>query len=291
MGIVLSAFGRKGYIYAAFNLLCSIKFHNPELKVSLAFDRDLLTYLTPEKIQLFDHLIEIPKEQFTTLGKIDPAKYKTALYDYLPYEENLILDVDGVCLQNLQSLMTILSAKEGQVYTDVMGRGKVNEEINYMLWASTSFICEHFKIPLERDLVSVQTSFLWVKKGKESKKFFDKLKKNYEKGIDKSKVRMWGGTIPDELFYTGTFGQLDLNPDPEMKPVFFGNFFYPKTYEELHTEFYIMSLYGNGTGRTETKLRYLEYYDKIMKGYCGKFGFSHDYKRGYIMQDKHVNFG
>ena len=110
-GILLSAFGRVGYIYAAFNMCASIKRFNKNIKVALAFDKAIFNYLDPKKIELFDDLIEIPKEQFTSengnkLG-IDPAKYKTSIYKYLPYDETLILDVDGCALQDLQPLINL----------------------------------------------------------------------------------------------------------------------------------------------------------------------------------------
>lgn len=281
-GILLSAFGRVGYIYAAFNMCASIKRFNKDIKVALAFDRVIFNYLDPKKIELFDDLIEIPKEQFTSkngnkLG-IDPAKYKTSIYKYLPYDETLILDVDGCALQDLQSLIDLLSSQEGNIFTDTKGYGKID------VWASMEYMKEVFKVDVT---CSIQSSWMYVKKP--FKEFFDSVESNLSK-IDKNKINLWGNTIPDELVYQGTFAQFGIDPSVDIKPILFGNYYDNRTFTELEKEFYILSLYGNGLGRKETKQRYIDFYDRIMRNNCLELGYNHDYKSGYIMQDKHLNF-
>jgi hypothetical protein len=287
-GILLSAFGRVGYIYAAFNMCASIKNFNKDVKVCLAFDRDIFKYLTPDKIALFDDLIEIPKEQFTT-HRIDPAKYKTSIYKYLPYDETLILDVDGCALQDLEPLITRLSSIEGDVLTDVLGSGGKDDTITYSIWASNAYIWERFGLSDTSILPAIQSSFMYVKKG-QIRDLFEKVELNYKEGVDKSKINLWGGTIPDELIFSATMAQCGINPKIDFSPIFFGNYFAQETFTELSEKFYILSLYGNGVGRKETKQRYIDYYDRIMRVYCSNLGISHDYKSGFIMQDKHLNF-
>lgn len=276
-GILLSAFGRKGYGYAAFNLAVSIKYFNKDVKIALAFDREVFKYLSPEKIALFDDLIEIPQEAFYT-NRIDPAKYKTAIYNYLPYDETLILDVDAVALKDITPLIEFLSLQESPILTDVYGYGKVD------VWASLEYMREVFGCEV---IHSVQSSWMYVKKP--CKEFFDKVESNL-KLIDKSKITLWGGTIPDELVYQGTFAQFGINPSVEIRPIMFGNYYASESFTELGEKFYILSLYGNGLGRKETKQRYIDYYDRIMRVYCKELGFGHDYKSSYIMTDKHLNF-
>ena len=287
-GVLLSAFGRVGYIYAAFNMCASIKHFNPNIKVALAFDRDIFKYLTPDKLNLFDELIEIPKQQFTSY-RIDPAKYKTSIYNFLPYEETLILDVDGCALQDLQPLIDKLSATEGDILTDVLGIGGKDDEIRYSIWASNQYIWDRFNLKEDSQLPAIQSSFMYVKKGA-IKTFFNCVQANFQEGVDLSQINKWGGTIPDELIFSGTLAQFGINPKVDFSPIFFGNYFFDEGYVELSRKYYVLSLYGNGVGRTETKRRYIEWYDKIMRLYCRSLGFNHDYKSGYIMQDKHLNF-
>lgn len=281
-GILLSAFGRVGYIYAAFNMCASIKRFNKDIKVALAFDRVIFNYLDPKKIALFDDLIEIPKEQFISkdgnqMG-IDPAKYKTSIYKYLPYDETLILDVDGCALQDLQPLIDLLSNQEGNIFTDTSGYGKLD------VWASMDYMKEVFGVDIT---CSIQSSWMYVKKPMDE--FFNSVENNLSK-IDKTKINLWGNTIPDELVYQGTFAQYGIDPSIDIKPILFGNYYENRTFSELEKEFYILSLYGNGLGRKETKQRYIDFYDRIMRNNCLELGYDHDYKSGYIMQDKHLNF-
>lgn len=276
-GILLSAFGRRGYMYAAFNMLVSIKHFNPNIKVALAYDAEWITHLLPERIAMFDELIEIPKEQFFS-HRIDPAKYKTAIYKYLPYDETLILDVDGCCFKDLQPFLDHLSGLDGNIYTDTYEYGKAD------VWASFDYMKEVFGCDVT---IPIQSSWMFIRKP--FAEFFDELGKNLRK-IDKSKITLWGGTIPDELIYQGTFAQFGINPRVEVRPIFFGNVYAQESYEELAEKYYILSLYGNGTGRSETKLRYIEHYDRIMRTYCNSMGLQHDYKVNYIMQDKHLNW-
>lgn len=281
-GILLSAFGRVGYIYAAFNMCVSIKKFNKDIKVALAFDRDIFKYLDPKKIELFDDLIEIPKEQFTSKdgnrNGIDPAKYKTSIYKYLPYNETLILDVDGCALKDLQPFIDLLSSQNKNILTDTSGYGNVD------VWASFEYMKEVFGVDVT---CSIQSSWMYVKKP--FKEFFDSVEENLLK-IDKNKITLWGNTIPDELVYQGTFAQYGINPSVDIKPLLFGNYYDNRSFTELSEEFYILSLYGNGVGRKETKQRYIDYYDRIMRNFCWELGYDHDYKSGYIMQDKHLNF-
>lgn len=285
-GILLSAFGRKGYLYAAYNMLVSIKRFNPNLHVSLAFDRDLLKYMQPDKIGRFDDLIEIPKEQFYTT-RIDPAKYKTAIWRYLPYDETLILDVDALVLKDLTPFIDYLSAKEGNIFTDVFGFGGKYDEIKYSIWASNAYIWETFGLSDDAVLPSIQSSFMYVKK--DALEVLKKVEENYSL-IDINQIVKWGGTIPDELVYSGTFAQFGIIPKIDFEPIFFGNYYARESYTELSEKYYILSLYGNGVGRRETKQRYIDWYDKLIRIYCSDMGLVHDYKSGYILGDKHLNF-
>lgn len=288
-GIFLAAFGKKGYMYAAFNMASSIKYFNPDLQITLACNDALKFELTPDRLSIFDQIISIPEQEYREYGRIDPARFKTNIYSYLPYDENLILDVDGVVLQDLAPLINYLSSKDGFFFTDYIGSGVKEQEIEYMVWANNEVMWQHFKLEPETKVFAVQTSFSYVKKCKEAKSFFTKLKKNYANGIDKSKITLWGGTIADELFYSGTLAQSGIDPSCEVKPIFFGNYYYKGTFEELGKEFYVLSCYGNGLGRTMTKQRYLDYYDRIMRVYLKNFGWEHIYKIPYIMADKHCN--
>jgi len=100
-GVVLSAFGKRGYVWAAYNLAYSIKYYCPEMKITLlhdeSFEKDLLDW---QKVE-FDNLIRIPEDVLYRNGKISPANIKISIYDFLPYQYNLFIDVDAKAMQNL----------------------------------------------------------------------------------------------------------------------------------------------------------------------------------------------
>jgi len=58
-GVLISAWGRRGYIYAAYNLAFSIKHFNRRLPVYLYCDETLLKEISQEQADIFDDIITI----------------------------------------------------------------------------------------------------------------------------------------------------------------------------------------------------------------------------------------
>lgn len=288
-GVLLSAFGRRGYAFAAFNMALSIKATSPGVEVTLAIDKEIYEQLLPNKFDVFDRIVEIPKSRFYT-NRIDPAVYKTSIYDFIPYDETLILDVDGCVMKDLNPLLDDLSKREGYIYTDVFGTGGKDDDIRYSIWAGNDYMWERFGLSDTSVLPSIQSSWMWVRKA-DAKEYFTRLQENYRKGADRTRVNLWGGTLADEMFFAGTFAQMGIIPKIEYEPIFFGNYFAELSLTELTDKYYVLSLYGNGKGRKEVKLKYIEFYDRLMREYCNRLGHNHDYKVQYIMADKHLNFG
>lgn len=284
-------FGKRGYSFAAFNLAVSLKHYNPEIKIAVAHDSGFKNHLMPGDLSIFDHLIEIPDDLIRNeKGKIDPGKIKCSMYEWAPFDENLYLDVDAIAVQDIQPLIDQLSAKEGYYFTDVLGMGKKDDKINYSIWANNEDIWEFFNLTEESNLVAIQSSFCYFKKNDEAKEFFDAVKANFERGFPKDKALLWGGTIPDELIFSGTIAQFGIDPTANVSPIFFGNNLDVRTFQQIDKDHYLISMFGNGDGgKTLTKLRYIERYDKLMFRYCSERKMNHRYKIWYIMQDKHAN--
>lgn len=289
-GILLLAFGRKGYAYAAYNISLSIKIHSPDVHITLYTDENVASYV--ENFNFCDEVKFLSEDEYKTDGKIDPAKIKTDLYSYLPYDETLYLDVDGVVLKDIQPLITDLSKEKGHILTDVLGKGKRGEKFNYDIWATHEDMWKFFSLDEDSILPTTQSSYMYIKKCKKSEEVFKKAKSYFKKGFDKRKLlENWGGTIPDELIFNGTFAKLGYIPETEIKPIFFGFNKGPVlSPTEIEERYYILSIYGNGSGRTLTRPRYLELYDKIMMKNNKLAGQHHKYKRSHIMNDKHLNF-
>ena len=105
-GVVLFAFGKVGYYQAAYNLAYSIKYHSPNVKISLFVD-DIkkCKNATGDINNYVDSLNEIEHSDLYVDGKFDPAMLKVSLYKYLPFKNNLYLDVDAICLKDIQPLI------------------------------------------------------------------------------------------------------------------------------------------------------------------------------------------
>lgn len=293
-GIVLFAFGKRGYAFAAFNMALSIKHFNKEIKISLFIDKAIRKYIQYEGY--FDNVVELNDSDIYSPGVgLDPAKVKTNLYDKLPYKENLYLDVDGCALKDLQPLIDLLSSKEGSYLTEVRSLNTFDGEAGeYHIWASNKDIWENYNLKKTDVFPAIQSSFAYIKKSKEAEKFFKAVKANFNKGFDTKKLLMrWGSTVPDELIFSATCAKEGVNPDAGIRPIFFGwsPMFveYGLNFQRIKDDHYITAIFGNGNGiRTLTNKDYIKWYDKLMNKYGMAEGYA-VYGSSEIMKDKHVN--
>lgn len=291
-GIILFAFGRRGYAYMAYNLAMSIKRYNKNINITLYIDEKLLDYISHD-LEFFDNVNTLPASViYRERTGIDPASVKINIPRFLPYDENLYLDVDGIALKDLQPLINTLSKKEGYYLTQVVSKGKYNEHIDYNIWSTKDKVWDFFDLNKEESIYyAVQSSFAYFKKGKDLESFYKVLKGYYDKGFLKSDIKQrWGGTLPDEMFFGAVCGNLNYNPDSELTPIFFGNKKNVKSHEDIKKEYYISAIYGNGKGNTLTASTYFHFYDDQMSEVCKEMGREFLYNHKVLMIDKHANF-
>ncbi len=288
MAIVLFSFGKQGYGFAAYNLAVSIRSFS-DIPIILYTDGAATSALND--FSVFTEVIRMPREIVTSNDKIDPAKVKVNIYDFiekLPYDEVLYLDVDALCLKKIDDIFDSFQAG-GFYQTDVVGKGSFGDKINYAIWAKQEYIWPFFDLKKEDVYPAIQSSYAYIRKGPEAKKFFDKVKSYFEKGFPLTQILMrWGDTIPDELIFSGTCANQGLIPDSPIRPIFFGWKYDKRSYKELIEKYYLLSIYGNGTSKTLTKMRYWEWYDRMGK----KLARAQNrpfYKSIYIKRDKHAN--
>src|SRR4051812_43152634 len=120
-GVFLTAYGKRGYVWSAYNFAFSIKHFNPDVHITLYHDESLFVHLPEDQHWVFDSLIKIPDEIKFSNGKIDPAKIKVSVYDILPYDYTLYLDVDAIALKDIQPIFQDLQRQGGYYYTHIMG--------------------------------------------------------------------------------------------------------------------------------------------------------------------------
>jgi len=292
-GIVLFAFGKKGYLRMAHNLAYSIRHFNPTINITL-FASDGIKGIQPNEWDVFSRIITIPTEAHTTNGKNDPAKVKAKIYHYgaTLYEHFLYLDVDAVALTDPEPLLDHC-IKSGKGYlTEVMGKGGRNETVHYSHWATNETIWRHFNLTDTATLYGIQSSWAYFSRtgGKE---LGDTVLSEYQRGFPLAALKeRWGGTLPDELLYQGATAMLGIDPTLtgfDREPMFFGN----KTgtpVADIKSKCVLLSVYGNGGTMSMTKIPYTELYDNLMRDYKKAKGQRHEYKlKAYCMEDKHAN--
>jgi predicted transcriptional regulator len=282
-GIFIQAFGKRGYGFAAVNLAMSIKFYSPNLPITIAFDEGVLKQVPEAYHKFFDVMIQIKKPD-------DPGRAKTSIYPYLQYDYNLFLDVDSLCLKDINPLFDELINNGGNYYCHIVGEHTIDKgrDFNAMQWAWADDIWEHYKLPQDAVLPATNSSIQFIKKCKESKALFEQINKNFSNPIPLDKLRMqWGNTQPDELYLNVALCQLKIDATANENMMFFGGHLDKRTNSELKEQFYFLSIYG---GRGFTRARYTEFYDSIMhKEICRNFNMPHQFKVMYIMNDKHAN--
>jgi hypothetical protein len=294
-GIVLLAFGKRGYGFAAYNLAYSIRAFNKSIPITVYKDDIAFSQVEPEKMSVFTTVKDLPNELMYNNGFFDPGFTKVNLYDLLPYDLNLYLDVDALCLKDIGPLFEIMEKKcaaNGYFYTHIIAKHTIDQgrDFKSMQWAWADDIWKHFNLKQDDTFYATNSSYQIVRKGKQAEKFYDQIKKNYANPIPVEKLRMkWGGGQPDELYMNAALCQLKIPAEMETDVMFFGGDL-KHTFTEIENKFYFLSMYGAGFANVSTtKLKFREWYDRLLMAHFKKERKSHIYKSQYIMADKHPN--
>lgn len=287
-GIFLIAFGKRGYSFAAYNMAVSLKHFNPDIQITIFHDKGIFENLSTNDLLFFDNFVEIPDKIKYSDAILDPCRVKINMYDYLPYDYNLYLDVDGIALQDLSIPIDELIDLGGHYYTHVFDAKSLKNDGNQndqMVWAWMEDVYSHFKLEADTLLPSTNSSFQFIKKCDESKILFDQIKKNYEIPIPIERLRLrWGGGQPDELYLNVALAQLGWKQCRHY--TFLGNVLSELTFQEIERNFFILSIFG---GKGFTREMYMEWYDRKLFDYFEARGMEHRYKRNSIVHDKHAN--
>lgn len=285
MNIVLDCFGKRGYYYAAYNLAFSIKHYDPQAKILLIHDGGLKQL---HDFTVFDKFHEIDEATTHPKGIFDPANVKLNTYKIATkhFKEYLFLDVDAIALKSLQPFY---DAIEKDFVTEVKGSGKINDTINYSVWSSNEDIWNEFGMFEDDVYYAVQSSWHFARKTRANTAMFkDACKLNLNAFEDRKMLKIaWGRSLPDELILGGAITRAHIDPTHEVSPIFFGDKHRPL--QEVTDNFYVLSFFGNGIGKTLTKQDYFDFYDRYMIKMFREYGMNHLYKISQIMRDKLIN--
>lgn len=282
--VILMAFGKPAYGWMAYNLAVTIKHHSPDIKVALVFEESAMQY-TPDRWP-FDRMVEINHEHLYDGDKFNPGKAKTRIYEYLEAESTIYLDVDALLVKPIEGLFDACE-KSGKYYcTQVVGKQqpKTGRDFSQMQWAYLDEVQSHYGIDPESWVYATNSSFAYIKKGKESKALFAQIQANID---NPCKLRMdWGQTFPDELALNVALAQMNHDPSLEIEPVYFNYATAVHNFSPLIEKHYVFGFYG-GVGFTSSSL--WEYYDRYMFQVLNQKGFEHSFKSHLIVKQKHAN--
>jgi hypothetical protein len=300
-GVVLFAFGKAGYYQAAYNLAYSIKYHSPSVKIALFVDDiNKCNNATYDIDKYVDSISQFENSDLYNEGKFDPALLKSSIYKYLPFKNNLYLDVDAVCLKDIQPLIDDLVSTKRHYISHCLGYHTIDlgRAIPSMVWAYADDIWQHFNLNKDSILPSINSSLQFIKKCKESYDLFGVMRILYTTNqLPLNRLRSkWGGGQPDELYmnvalamtaYDPSYKNGDKVGEKQSESGFIH--FSPVrglSFQEVTDNYYFQSYYG---GRNYTSRFYTEWLERLLRVMMKKENKTHQFHIDRIIGHKYVN--
>lgn len=298
-GVVLLAFGKVQYYWAAYNLAFSIRKHNPNINITVLFDdANKATSHCPEFVHYVNNIGDIALDDIYTNKKLDPGKVKMNLYKYLPYERNLYLDVDAIALKDIQPMIDELVQSGKDYISHTVGYHTIDKgrDFKEMQWAWADTMWEHFNLLSSYVMPAINSSMQWIVKGTQSEAIYRTALDLYSNHpIEVNKLRMkWGGGQPDELYMNVALAIHGI--DPALKAYTRndssegGMIHFAMTrglkYEQITQNYYFQSYYG-GTGFTPRF--YIDWLDRMLNADFKAIGKRHIYLISRIAENKYAN--
>jgi len=287
-GILLCAWSKVCYGYAAFNFAASIKHLSPNVPITLLCDAHAIRDYNWQHKTVFDDIIVMGDEV------ADPGLFKVSIYERLPYDYTLFLDVDALAINPVDKLLDRLIAdfeSDGSKFYRTHVHGWYNhaspDDMPMMYWATRGVIWDQYGFDHTHRLPGTQSSIQFIAKCDRAEKFFTDLKdlmKNKYIPLELLKNR-WGGTQPDELYLNIQIAKDHLTPDIEGAMWFCDNS--EKRPGVLIEEGYVfLSYFGV---RERIKGYFIDWYDREPVRFLRKLGFAnHHWKSSALFQSKHA---
>ena len=298
-GVVLLAFGKVQYYWAAYNLAFSIRKHSPNVSITVLFDdpgkalsqcHDLMKYV--------NHIGHIALDDIYTNKKLDPGKVKVNLYKYLPYDCNLYLDVDAIALKDIQPMIDELSQSGKDYISHCVGYHTIDKgrDFKEMQWAWADRMWEHFNLLPSYVMPAINSSMQWIVKGSQTEAIYRTAKDLYfNNPIEIKDLRMkWGGGQPDELYMNVALAIHGIDPALKAYTKNSGSeggmihFAMQRglTYQEIIENYYLQSYYG---GAGFTPRFYIDWLDRMLNADFKAIGSRHIYLISRIAENKYAD--
>jgi len=289
-GCIIYAFKKPAYGKLAWNLCLSIKAASEGMPVAVIHDGEALDHLNGHQQSMFDHIILMDKEDLYHNGKFSPGKGKISGYKYFPFDQNIIIDADSICINDLSLLFSRCTRN---VHSQVVGSWDQSADSWTCQWMALKDVRALYDLPISHTIYEINSSFFYIEKSKQAEELYVRALDNLKIGWAHPMLQTWGGGFPDELAWNVAFAQLSIHPQfPDQKvlsndaqePIFFSTRF-TNTWNYVYSKYFFIGYFGD---KYFTDKSLQDMYDRIMTGVCKKFGFSHHYKMHQLMNSKHV---
>jgi hypothetical protein len=273
-GILLIALGHTNYYRMAAVLAASIKV-NDALPVCLITDCEPL----PEHAGLFKIVKAPTKKSIYNGDKIEYIKAKLFMYDYSPFDETIFLDVDQVMISGRKLSPVFDELKDIDI--TFSNTGLAEESV----WADIDQVQQIYG---KKPFWNYHSEFVYFKKGKTTRTYFEAAKKVYIEDKINSATRFSGSTMADELAFQVAAMVTDVYPH---KANWLPNFWFDRSPKDATKYPYQLTEYITySIGGKTTPQRVKDNYNNLAKHYFALLGLSFPYqvvdKRSFLPERK-----
>jgi hypothetical protein len=298
-GVVLLAFGKPQYYWAAYNLAFSIRKHSPNVNITVLFD-DPIKALShcQDLMQYINHIGHIALEDIYTNKKLDPGKVKVNLYNYLPYDRNLYLDVDAIALKDIQPMIDELAQSGKDYVSHTVGYHTIDKgrDFKEMQWAWADKMWAHFNLLESTVMPAINSSMQWIVRGPQAEAIYRTAKDLYfNNPIPIKELRMkWGGGQPDELYMNVALAIRGIDPalkayeknDGSEGGMIHFSMQRGLSFQDITENYYLQSYYG---GAGFTPRFYIDWLDRMLNADFKAIGKRHNFLISRITQNKYAD--
>ncbi len=279
-GVILLAFGKRGYGFMAYNLSLSIKHYSSNIPIHLIATREVLKEVTDHSVfDSIEWLESVPS---------DPGLFKAQIGRNLPFEHNLFLDVDAIALQSLEPLFQkcIESGVHYSTYIHEVYDIHSPNILPQMFWAYREDIWQHYGFDEHTRFPATQSSIQYIKKCSKTDELYDLFNEAFANPIPLERLRnKWGGGQPDELYLNVALAKQGDFKHIGQDSIWFGNDGSRRPHELVYSH-YLLSYFGY---RNNIRPMFWEYYDKVLQKMASAKGMRHIFKSHLLKGDKIAN--
>jgi hypothetical protein len=269
-GFIIYALGHRNYYHMAETLAASLRFNNPEARVTLLCDN--LSNITYN--ELFESAIRLDISKYMVDGKLVFNKATICMYDHSPYDVTIKLDADMIWLQGRDPLKLFTELDQFDVMHMNRGHGW---DAGNSVWTEEENLKQAYGFTDDHKLYKIYGEFVYFKKGTISKSYFNAVKNVFNKPKVKMTDGFANGTFTDELAYQIATMKVGIEYIDNYTPVMnkylgYRNWEFTYAYA-LPSSFYAYSIGGNSTSPFMR-----EQYNILAKHYYYQLGLQNPYQ-------------